>query len=308
MCTKNDFVWKMRGVALGFLTFVFIVGSLVFLKLDISKRNKAEEADGIERKSLALMGSFLGLATGSLISLTLWCVGYNNPVFMGAGMMLGVFVGSRINTANDRINPATYKKIKRISVFALIAVIFGCVGAAYIRIIPLKDHIEAGNVPESKFVYSQDNYYACQSGEDCSGYSTAYILREHGIEADGSAVYKGMDTFFGRVALHNVVDELKEYDIKSKAYHGNIATLKSRINEGKPVIALVTITLGTHTGLHYVVVVGYDSEYIYLADSTKSKTNNYDKQQYNRKVTYKEFEELWKTNIYPVNNIYIVVN
>ena len=50
---------------------------------------------------------------------------------------------------------------------------------------------------------------------------------------------------------------------------------------------------------------GYDKEYIYVADSTGPYTNIYGKKQYNRKLTYEEFEDLWNTHIYPVNNVYI---
>lgn len=199
------------------------------------------------------------------------------------------------------------KKIKRIVVPGLIVVVVGLVIIFLVKVMPLKDFTDTENLPETMFVYSEENRYAYQGGKDCSGYATAYVLRNEGIEANGKEIYKGMDTFFGEVAVHNIIDKFKEYDIKAKAYYGTIDTLKSRINQGKPVIALVTITLGTHKGLHYLVVVGYDSEYIYVADSTSSKANIFDKQQYNRKLTYGEFEELWETNIYPVNNIYIVI-
>ncbi|MGN0431072.1 MAG: C39 family peptidase [Lachnospiraceae bacterium] len=198
--------------------------------------------------------------------------------------------------------------IGKIGVLTVVIAVVGCFGIFYIRIVPFKDYAYTDNLPESIFVYSEDNYYAYQSGADCAGYATAYVLRNEGIEAEGEDIYKNMDTFCGRVAVHNVIDELKKYAITARAYHGNIDTLKYRISEGKPVIALVTITLGSHKGLHYFVVVGYDSEYIYVADSTAPKTNIYNKQQYNRRLTYTEFEELWKTNIYPVNNIYIVID
>ncbi|MGN0327678.1 MAG: C39 family peptidase [Lachnospira sp.] len=271
------------------------------------KRSEAEKEDGIERKSLALIGILMGFVIGIMVELGLWHVIDGNFKCIGICMLMGVLIGGRINTSTGRIDLAGYKKLRKIGILTFIAAVVGCVAIFFVKIIPAKDYVDTNNLPGTKFVYSQDNRYAYQSGEDCAGYATAYVLRNEGIEAEGEAVYKNMGRFFGKVAVHNIIDEFQKYDITARAYHGNIDTLKSRISEGKPVIALVTITIGTHKGLHYLVVVGYDSEYIYLADSTGPKTNIFDKQQYNRKVTYREFEELWETNIYPVNNIYIVV-
>ena len=60
--------------------------------------------------------------------------------------------------------------------------------------------------------------------------------------------------------------------------------------------------------MHYIAVVGYDEEYIYVADSTRPNTNIYDKKQYNRKLTYEQFEDIWSTGIYPVKNVYVTVD
>lgn len=207
------------------------------------------------------------------------------------------------------------KKAEKISrkgkkvLWSVIGVVVAAVCAAvfFIRIVPGKDPIATADLPDTRFVYAENNYYSYQSGKDCAGYAAAYILRNEGTEAEGAEVYQEMKHFFGVVAVHNVVDTLQAYNLEAKAYHGTIETLKARIHEGKPVIALVTITLGHSTGLHYLVVVGYDEEYIYVADSTGPKANIFSEVQYNRRLTYSEFEELWKTNIYPVNNIYITV-
>lgn len=187
----------------------------------------------------------------------------------------------------------------------LCAVCFIFVG---IRLIPAKDRISNDQLPEQKYVYAEDNYYAFQFSSDCSGYATAYLLRNLGIAAEGVEVYEEFDKFLGYVAVHNIVDKLKDYGVKAHAYHGDIETLKCRLNQGNPVIALVTITVDRPNGLHYLAVVGYDEEYLYIADSTRPNTNIYDKKQYNRKLTYKQFEDIWDTNVYPVNNVYIAVS
>ena len=200
------------------------------------------------------------------------------------------------------------KKIVKIGIISVILMGIVCVIIFVIKVVPIKDRISCENLPKQIYVYSEDNYYAFQSGSDCSGYATAYILRNQGIEVEGADLYKEFDNFFGYVAVHNIVDKLKDYDIKAHAYHGNIETLKCRLNQGNPVIALVTITINRPDGLHYFAVVGYDEEYIYVADSTRPYTNIYDKKQYNRKLTYEQFENIWDTSIYPVNNVYITVD
>ena len=203
---------------------------------------------------------------------------------------------------------ARYKKMIHMGMISIIFMSIVCATIFGIKVVPEKDRISCANLPEQRYVYSEDNYYAFQSGPDCSGYATAYILRNQGIEMEGAVLYQEFDQFFGCVAVHNIVDKLKDYGIKAHAYHGNIETLKGRLNQGNPVIALVTITIDRPNGLHYFAVVGYDEEYIYVADSTRPYTNIYDKKQYNRKLTYEQFENIWNTSIYPVNNVYIAVD
>ena len=200
--------------------------------------------------------------------------------------------------------------MKRISRGIISIILMGivCIIVFGIKVVPVKDQISCENLPEQIFVYSEDNYYAFQSGSECSGYATAYILRNQGIEIEGPDLYKEFDKSFGYVAVHNIVDKLKDYGIRTHAYHGNIETLKCRLNQGNPVIALVTITIDKPNGLHYFAIVGYDEEYLYVADSTGPYTNIYDKKQYNRKLTYEQFENIWNTSIYPVTNVYIAVD
>ena len=47
---------------------------------------------------------------------------------------------------------------------------------------------------------------------------------------------------------------------------------------------------------------------IYIADSTRQNSNIHDKNQYNRKLTYEQFEDIWSTDIYPVKNVYVTVD
>lgn len=174
------------------------------------------------------------------------------------------------------------------------------------RLMPKKDHITVKDLPREYMILNEENRVKFQSGRDCSGYAVAYVLRHFGQEAEGPQIFEEMPKLFGKAELSCLQSVLKEYGYESTAYYGTIDTLKMQLTKGIPVIAFVTITLGSEVGKHYVAVIGYDEDYIYMADSTGAKTNIAVSPQYNRRLTYAEFEELWQTNSYPVNNIYIV--
>lgn len=207
----------------------------------------------------------------------------------------------------DQDNGSRIPIKKRWVFLGLFIVLIIAVGCVMVKILPRKDRIETSNLPEIYIIENESNYVAYQSGNDCAGYATAYTMRHMGIQTDGAKLYNEFSRFFGRVALHNIVEKLNDYNLEGKAYYGTCDTLKAELLKGVPVIALVKIYIGGEWGLHYVAVVGYDEEYIYMADSTKPKTNICNCTMYNRKLTYSEFEDLWDTDVYPMKNCYIVV-
>ena len=79
-------------------------------------------------------------------------------------------------------------------------------------------------VPPDRFLIRKPNRDAFQKGPECSGYSSAYVLRHLGREADGKALYgepipvsqySGIQTSFrGKSAI--TMAELKPYGDKLK--------------------------------------------------------------------------------------------
>ena len=59
--------------------------------------------------------------------------------------------------------------------------------------------------------------------------------------------------------------------------------------------------------IHYVSVVGYDNEYIYVSDSLEKLVNS-ENEYYNRKIAVDEFKKLWKNDVFFFDNIYITVS
>ena len=90
--------------------------------------------------------------------------------------------------------------------------------------------------------------------------------------------------------------------IAPQTYHGDVTSLKQRLTAGAPVIAFVSIPGDTH----YLVVVGYDAQYLYLADSLAQTADS--SAAYNRRLTPADFEAIWHTDTPLSDNIYIIVS
>lgn len=88
---------------------------------------------------------------------------------------------------------------------------------------------------------------------------------------------------------------LGKYGFDVKYCTGNLNALKNEIAKGKPVIVLIRVVKNKRW-LHYVPVVGYDEEALYLAESL-SQFVNCDGKQYNRRISTRDFLALWNTSM-----------
>lgn len=88
---------------------------------------------------------------------------------------------------------------------------------------------------------------------------------------------------------------LASYGIKAEYCAGTIDALKEALCEGNPVIVMIRVRTDRHW-LHYVPVVGYDEQYIYLAESMEEYAN-YREIHYNRRIKINEFRRLWNTSM-----------
>ena len=168
---------------------------------------------------------------------------------------------------------------------------------------PKADAIELKGVPESFFI-SNGTHIDFQESGDCSAYATAYALRCLGKDVSGKDLYPQMKRFLGLMTVQSVKKTIEKQGFQAQGYSGSVDKLKQRIAQDKPVICYVT----DKEDSHYAVAVGFDSDYIYLADSIKENTNVENPTFYNRKVTIAEFKNIWKNKWYFCNNIYIVID
>ncbi|MFY3790732.1 cysteine peptidase family C39 domain-containing protein [Ureibacillus sp. MALMAid1270] len=180
---------------------------------------------------------------------------------------------------------------------------------AYLMTLPIPV-LRKREYPESYFI-QQKNRIDFQDKLECAAFSTAYLLRHFGIEAEGEALYKHFPskTKKGTVYPKGIRTLLREKGFKTHYYKGNIDTLKYEVSKGTPVIVFIKVQEEDHD-LHFVPVVGYDEEYIYLSESLRHLVNCEDDQGYNRKVPIPEFKKLWNIkNIHMIlySNTYIAV-
>lgn len=97
----------------------------------------------------------------------------------------------------------------------------------------------------------------------------------------------------GYVYPKGVYDMLRSYGMKVKYCRGNLNALKVDLQKGNPVIVMIRVQKDKDW-LHYVPVVGFDEEHVFLAESL-SELINCKNVLYNRRLRNEEFMQLWNT-------------
>lgn len=164
---------------------------------------------------------------------------------------------------------------------------------------------------KKEVVITKANRIDLQNGYQCAAFSSAYILRHWDIEEHGDNLYEVIPNKKkdGCVYPKGILNLLSQYGFKVKYCAGNIAALKNEISKGNPVIVMIRIQTNKNH-LHYVPVVGYDEQYIFIAESLADFVNS-NEQYYNRKILVKEFKKLWNTSMLKMpfyRNTYITIS
>ena len=161
-----------------------------------------------------------------------------------------------------------------------------------------------------EFMLKTPNRFDYQGGTECSGFSSAYVLRSFGIEADGREFYaKIPHKIPGGAVLPGVLrKELGKYGLKARYVKGSLETLKADLSEGKRIIVFIR-TRTDKRWLHYVPIVGYDEDNVYIAESMNSLVNC-EGAHSNRMLSNEEFLKFWDTReVYMpfYQNTYLVI-
>lgn len=147
------------------------------------------------------------------------------------------------------------------------------------------------------FLISRQNRIDMQQNLECSAYSAAYLLRHFGMDASGVELYQKITgrRKDGTVYPKGVRKLLAHYGLDVKYCIGNLNALKNEVSRGTPVIVLIR-TRPNKNWLHFVPVVGYDEDSVFIADSL-AELANCDEKYYNRKVGTEDFLKLWNTSM-----------
>ena len=164
---------------------------------------------------------------------------------------------------------------------------------------------------KKEVVITKANRIDLQNGYQCAAFSSAYILRHWDIEEHGDNLYEVIPNKKkdGRVYPRGILNLLSQYGFNVKYCAGNIAALKNEVSRGNPVIVMIRIQTDKNY-LHFVPVVGYDEQYIFIAESLADFVNS-NEQYYNRKILVKEFKKLWNTSMLKMpfyRNTYITIS
>ncbi|ETT81041.1 hypothetical protein C176_20049 [Viridibacillus arenosi FSL R5-213] len=194
---------------------------------------------------------------------------------------------------------------------AILGIIISTIINAYLMTLPLpvlrkRDYM-------ANYLIKRNNRIDIQNKRECAAFSTAYVLRHFGMEADGEELYTNFPNKMssGNVYPKGIRRVLRKKGFKTNYYKGNLNTLKYEVSKGTPVIVFIKVHKDRNN-LHFVPVVGYDKEYFYLSESLRHLVNcNDDNNSYNRKVPINEFKELWNVkniNMLLYSNTYITVH
>lgn len=159
--------------------------------------------------------------------------------------------------------------------------------------------VSDGTYPAS-YMIAAENRFDYQTGLECAAFSSAYVLRHYGEEADGMALFS---SFPGKVSDGGVSPYGIEKFFNARGYEASftcnatIEDLKRQVSKGAPVIVFVHVIepyASTHN-THYLPLVGYDEAYLYFSESLPEFANCKNEKDvgYNRKTDVAKFKRLW---------------
>lgn len=154
------------------------------------------------------------------------------------------------------------------------------------------------SVEKEAFLVTDSTRIDMQTGFKCSAFSSAYVLRHWGVEAHGDSVYEIMPDKMddGYVYPKGIVSFIESQGFNVGYHIGNLTSLKNEVSSGHPTIVMIKIK-EDEEWLHYVPVVGYTPDSIFIAESLPELCNA-NNPYYNRSIATEEFLKLWDTSAF----------
>lgn len=189
-------------------------------------------------------------------------------------------------------------------IFSILAyTVFGLtISDVFSQKLPKSDNIEI-QYSDTYFV-TKHSYFEKQEKSQCGGYSSAYVLRCLGEDITGKSCYDQLGYKFsnGYVLPQALTEMFAQYDYAATIYRGDLDSLKTRLRQGNPLIVLVG---KSYHWQHYITVVGYDKDNVYIYDSNNDIDNS---KGYNRALSYADFMAIWENGIPFFAKIYFVLS
>lgn len=188
-----------------------------------------------------------------------------------------------------------------------ILIIVSCIylAIAAIGILPAiyttRETVTDKDVPQEYFIDTADDPIEEQISNRNAACAVAFVMRYCGDQVRGNVIYADIDSYMGTTLPSNLVRYFRDNGYRAKAYHGDLSTLKKRLNDGVPII----VCLRSGNDEHYAVLTGYDATHLYLADPTPENANA-DNKSYNRVMENEEFQAIWKSDFLISDHVYIV--
>lgn len=160
-----------------------------------------------------------------------------------------------------------------------------------------KTKAKAYITPLPETVRTDGSFFERQGDVECSGFSSAFVLRHHGMPARGYEVYESVPNKFGKGYVYpkGITGYFRKEGHNAVMRTGSLNSLKERIAAGEPTIVMIRSREGS-SALHFVCVTGYDEEYIYLAETVGEFIND-SGEYHTRRVPVAQFRRLWNTSM-----------
>jgi len=199
----------------------------------------------------------------------------------------------------------TLVRIKRL----ILMIVISClIGMSYLLSpFPITDSNSLGT--QHKFNVPIHTDFEQQGKNQCAAYSTAFVLRNSGLQAKGIEVYAKIPfkiPISGYVLPKGVLTYLESQGLNPIIYKGNLSSLKARLVQGAaPVIVLVG---NGFFWQHYMTLVGFDDDKgeLYFVDTNKLKDENLELPG-NRTMTTDYFSQWWSNGLPVFDHVYIAV-
>jgi len=170
---------------------------------------------------------------------------------------------------------------------------------------------DTANLPPYPVTRQPDKSVAIelQGKNQCAAFAAAYVMRTLGISTDGAAVYRKLSGKLpgGLVTPNGILSYFRKNGRKAVFLRGSLDRVKAHLASGDSVILFVRV-FPDRRYLHFVPIVGYDEEKIYLAESLDFLVNVNGDPYCNRIVPADVLSRLWKLPLPFFANSYIVIS